>query len=420
MYSPFYDKKGNPMDISRIKYCHLEQLVECEEGHHLEFKEKLEDGGKNHLAKVITSFANCEGGWLIVGIEDKTNKIKAIDKFDYSQKVGKIVSRVSPMPEFETKFLSLPDDKARGVLLIYVYEGKNAPYICDGAIYIRCGSNKEPIRAAERGNVEYLIKRTSSYESELNDFFRRDYFFPYSNVLMRKVTYPIVDVYLKNVSSKENKYLKKFVNRKKLINFVREKWPVFEHYQYTMNSVVFCHKQIYPGNNSGTMVVEIFYNWSCKIYLPLGEYDSEETEEIKKFYESLGMQNVDNFLLINADFVCNALMLGLMIFEGVAKEYKLKECDYAFATEIENAGESIMFFCGEKYKDYVKECGLPYASKEINKSCVYYLKDYKKVRFSTLVGSIVNDFIGPAYGFESDVILDILDDNNKKHSLEEE
>ena len=194
MYSPFYDKKGNPMDISKIKYCHLEQLKDCEEGHHLEFKEKLEDGGKNHLAKVITSFANCEGGWLIVGIEDKTNKIKAIDKFDYSQKVGKIVSRVSPMPEFETKFLSLPDDKAKGVLLIYVYEGKNAPYICDGSIYIRCGSNKEPIKAAERGNVEYLIKRTFSYESELNDFFKRDYFFPYSNVLMRKVTYPIVDV----------------------------------------------------------------------------------------------------------------------------------------------------------------------------------------------------------------------------------
>lgn len=45
MYSPFYYKKGNPMDISKIKYCHLEQLADCEEGHHLEFKEKLEDGG---------------------------------------------------------------------------------------------------------------------------------------------------------------------------------------------------------------------------------------------------------------------------------------------------------------------------------------------------------------------------------------
>lgn len=420
MYSPFYDKKGNPMDISKIKYCHLEQLVDCEEGHHLEFKEKLEDGGKNQLAKEITSFANCEGGWLIVGIEDKTNTIKAIDKFDYSQKVGKIVSRVSPMPEFETKFLSLPDEKTKGVLLIYIYEGKHAPYICDGAIYIRCGSNKEPIKAAERGNVEYLIKRTSSYESELNNFFKRDYFFPYSNMLMRRVTYPIVDVYLKNISSKKDKHLEKFANRNKLINFVREKWPVFEHYQFTMNSIVFCHKQVYPGNNGGTMVVEIFYDWSCKIYLPLGKYDSGEIDDINNFYESLGMQNIDKFPLINAGTVCNALMCGLMVFEGVAKEYKLNESDYAFATEIENAGETIMCFGGEKYKDYVRKYGLPYASKEINKSRIYYLKEHKNVKFSTLVGSIVNDFIGPAYGFESDVIWEILDDDNLKYSLEEE
>ena len=51
---------------------------------------------------------------------------------------------------------------------------------------------------------------------------------------------------------------------------------------------------------------------------------------------------------------------------------------------------------------------------------IYYLKEHKNVKFSTLVGSIVNDFIGPAYGFESDVIWEILDDENLKYSLEEE
>lgn len=407
------------MDISKIKYCHLEQLLDCEEGHHLEFKEKLEDGGKNHLAKEITSFANCEGGWLIVGIEDKTNVPKPIDKFDYSQKVGKIVSRVSPMPEFETKFLSMPDDKTKGVLLIYVYEGKKAPYICDGAIYIRCGSNKEPIKAAERGNVEYLIKRTASYEEELKEFFQRDYFFPYSNILMQRVSYPIVDVFLKNISPKKDIRLESFANRDKLINFVREKWPVFEHYQFTMNSIVFCHKQIYPGSSGGTIVLELFYDWSCKIYLPLGVSDSQEINEIKHFYEDLGMQNVDKFQLFNAGTVCNALMCCLMAFECIAKEYHLKESDYAFCTEIENAGETIMCFGGEKYKSYVMKCGLPYAAKAINKSRIYFLKEYRKVKFATLVGSIITDFIGPAYGFESDVIWEILDDDNLKYSLEE-
>jgi len=420
VYSPFYDKQGTPLDISQIKYTHLQQLVDCEEGHHLEYKLKLEDGGKNQIAKEITSFANCEGGWLIVGIEDKTKQIEPISKLDYSQKVGKIVSRVSPMPEFETRFISMPNDKMKGILLIYVYEGKKAPYVCDGSIYVRCGSNKEPIKPADRGNVEYLIKRSTSYEQELNEFFKRDYFFSYSNLLMRKVTYPIVAVYLKNISPNKDNRLNKFANRNKLISFVKKKWPVFEQYQFSMNSIIFTHKQVYSGNNSGTMVFEMFYDWSCKIYLPLGNYDSEEIGEIKLFYESLGIEKevVDKFQLINAGTVCNALMCCLMVFKGIAEKYGLKEHNYAFCTEIENAGQTVMCFSGDKYKEYVNKYGIPYAAKEVNKSEIFYLKDYKKVKFSTLISSIINDFVGPAYGFESDVIWEILDDDNMKYGLE--
>lgn len=88
MYSHFFDKKGQPLSIDKIKYGHLSQLVDCDEGHHVEYKLLLEDGGKAQLAKEITSFANCEGGWLIIGIDDKTKKIQPIDKQDYSQSIG--------------------------------------------------------------------------------------------------------------------------------------------------------------------------------------------------------------------------------------------------------------------------------------------------------------------------------------------
>ena len=88
-YSPFFDKKGKALNIERLKYNHLSQLIECDEGHHLEYKLNLEDGGKAQLAKEIASFANCEGGWLIIGIDDKTREIRPIDKKDYSQKIGK-------------------------------------------------------------------------------------------------------------------------------------------------------------------------------------------------------------------------------------------------------------------------------------------------------------------------------------------
>ena len=89
MYSPFIDEKGNTLPISKLKYSHLMQLKECDEGHHLEYKKLLEDGGKAQLAKEIASFANCEGGWLIVGIDDKTREIIPVDRCDYSQRIGK-------------------------------------------------------------------------------------------------------------------------------------------------------------------------------------------------------------------------------------------------------------------------------------------------------------------------------------------
>lgn len=46
MYSPFSDSKGRPLTIEKVKFSHLSQLVDCDEGHHVEYKLLLEDGGK--------------------------------------------------------------------------------------------------------------------------------------------------------------------------------------------------------------------------------------------------------------------------------------------------------------------------------------------------------------------------------------
>lgn len=265
------------MQIEKVKYSHLTQLKDCDEGHHLEFKLLLEDGGKAQLAKEITSFANCEGGWLIVGVDDKTKELKPIDKQDYSQRVGKIATRISPMPEFNTRFLTLPNDKKKGVLIIYVHEGKNAPYICNGSIYVRSGSSKEPVKAADRGNVEYLYERTRSYKKDVS---------------------------------------------------------------------VFC-------------LVKLFHD--------------------------------------------------------IAKEYKLKEKDYAFCVEVENAGGVVPAFYGEEYKEYVLAYGVPYAHKERNRSQIYYFRDFTKVTFETLVDTLIADDFCATLGIRSDSIFKIMQDANKRY-----
>ena len=66
----------------------------------------------------------------------------------------------------------MPENKKSCVLLVYVYEGRNAPYVCNGSIYVRSGSSKEPIKPADRGNIEYLYERSKEYIKEyiVNEF----------------------------------------------------------------------------------------------------------------------------------------------------------------------------------------------------------------------------------------------------------
>lgn len=81
--------------------------------------------------------------------------------------------------------------------MVYVYEGKNAPYICNGSVYVCSGSSKEPIKPADRGNIEYLYERAKENQKSIEDFCKRDYYYAYNSVLQRKPTYPIANVYLK-------------------------------------------------------------------------------------------------------------------------------------------------------------------------------------------------------------------------------
>ena len=68
MYNPF-----NKI-ISEIKYEDLEKLIKnnISEGWFIEYKSSFPKNKK--IADSIASFANSEGGWYIVGIEEKENE----------------------------------------------------------------------------------------------------------------------------------------------------------------------------------------------------------------------------------------------------------------------------------------------------------------------------------------------------------
>ncbi len=416
MYTPFLDNDGSPLSIEQVQYEHLGQLEECEEGHHIEYKLLLENGGKNHIAKVIASFSNCEGGWLFIGIEDGSKKIAPISKSDYSQKIGQIAKRVSPMPEFETRFISTPENVEVGVLIIYVYEGRNAPYICDGSIYVRCGSNKEPIKAADRGNVEYLVERSNFYKKKLDDFFKRDYYFDFGPPQLLEKKYSFICLYLKNISHKENRRLETYSSRRELIDFLKNDIRLFKYAQFTDNSILFMCEYVYP-KKGGTIIMELYYDYSCKIYVPVGINDPNEIETAKSFYKRYGIpeSSINEFRIYNGSMILNSVKVGLIGFKRFAEKYQLNEADYVLCSEMENIGNTILYFMGEKYQEYLRDSGgMPYAVKNCYKSKYHFLNKYPDLHFSDLASVVVRDVVGPAFGFDSDAICEMLDEDIKR------
>lgn len=238
------------------------------------------------------------------------------------------------------------------------------------------------------------------------------------NEILYKEYNSIANIYLKNISSKRDGFFNVYANRDKVIDFVKSKYKVFEHISYSMRSIIFMQKFVLPGSNSGTFIFELFYDWSCKITVPIGLSNGSRKDDYLNIYTELGYdkESVENFQLASGSDIFNALFFGMCLFENIANQYKLKEKDYAFCLEIENAGDTVVAFDGDKYKEYIEKYGIPYAHKEINKGKISFLRDFPKVSFNDLSYSLIADDLGAAFGFRSDSVFEILQDSNKKYT----
>ena len=68
--------------------------------------------------KIIASFANSRGGWLIIGVADDDHSVCPVPRgnADYSQIIGELCRRhVSPAPPFDVRFIADPANDAQGV-----------------------------------------------------------------------------------------------------------------------------------------------------------------------------------------------------------------------------------------------------------------------------------------------------------------
>ena len=178
MYNPFNKS------ISEIEYNDLEKLIKdnISEGWFVEYKGSFPKNKK--IANSIASFANSEGGWYIIGIEEDEmeSKPSEIIGFDLetnkkpADKITNIVKdNINPIPYFESKLIEIPGKKY--VLVIQVFEGNDTPYISNGSVYIRVGETSKPLAINDRYQYDKLINKKQSFQKRVTSFMDNSFFF---------------------------------------------------------------------------------------------------------------------------------------------------------------------------------------------------------------------------------------------------
>ena len=285
MYNPFNK------DISEIEYGDLEKLIEnnVSEGWFIEYKGSFPNNKK--IANSIASFANSEGGWYIVGIEENENEsgpseIIGINLDEFKKPADKITNiikdNIDPIPYFESKIVEISENKV--VLIVHVFEGNDAPYICDGRVYIRVGETSKLLAIKDRYQFEMLLNRKHEHIKKINAFMKNNFF------IEKSFKQPYLEFYLYLDSPYEflfeDFYEKEFFDEIKnifngevtLVEFdelYESKLNVGIHFlniYSTLDSIILRH----VGNNSlfqTGLTIEIFRQGHFKVIFPFNIYN---------------------------------------------------------------------------------------------------------------------------------------------------
>ena len=181
-YSPF-DK-----DIDDLRPEDLEVLKRVNEGWYVEYKRELVSASA--LAKAISAFANSYGGWLFLGVQEKTKGCSVAGRFpgipddsiDISlQKLRQSSTDIlNPTPFFRTKVLRGPCptinlSENASVLAVEIPQSHTAPHVHkDGRIYRRVADGSEPKHETDRFVLDQLWRRADPVRNFTREWIERD------------------------------------------------------------------------------------------------------------------------------------------------------------------------------------------------------------------------------------------------------
>lgn len=123
----------------------IQSLVDSGEGYNVEFKVRVPSKVRE-LTEEICAFANADGGYLLIGVDDSGKIAGAELGNDKRSAIQGSISEMSPTLNCELYPVNVG---GKTIWVIEVPSGNNKPYIFSGSIYVREGANSQKLRTAE-------------------------------------------------------------------------------------------------------------------------------------------------------------------------------------------------------------------------------------------------------------------------------
>ena len=408
MYSPFRNEQGQPKDLADVTFEDLSQLADLEEGYVLEFKRTWNENVRKKIPKIIASFANSRGGWLIIGIADDDKSVCPIPRIsaDFSQIFGELCRHhVSPTPRFDARFIVDPTNDKQGVVVVQVHEGDFPPYVADGIVEIREGSTSGP--ALGSALVELYGKATKRTQ-EIREFCRRTIWYPGDNRGMyltessfhgayipfsstgqhhtsvainttpnqRAVPIPLFNLYFFRMGSRANQS----ISRSIIDTHVDAMRSAFAqqtmecHVQHAHDSLILRASIAIPGGPAHS-AIELFPDESIKLTVPAIMLELDAYKKAVDELKQDGIEIVPGARFIGATRTLKRVTRMASILDRYVRERGISWTSYAVAYELENMEGVMLWSEKETYRTYIRNHGLLFCGTTDGRSRIRYLDD---------------------------------------------
>lgn len=326
-YTPFDNK------IRDLKASDLVMLQQAEEGWYIEYKSEVVKASA--LAKSVSAFANTYGGWLFLGIAEKSKSEPVAgnfqgihrDEIDASlQRIRKALNdHVNPVPFFETKVLWGPEDSIgleedRAVICVWIPRSVATPHVHkNGVIYRRVSDSSEPRAENDRFVLDQLWRRADDLNRVYEKWHDRDPEFsneeaeqPYLRIMIVADKWEDQEVYIESDESEI----------RRIFQGTEDSFGVPFDTVYS-TSTGYLGRQI---NNNDLfhlgLTWKLGHDVSSDVLIPLPQYKTTSIDELKLHY--IGYENVSSFISLlkkynisNIRIVDLNYVLSMLI--GVAK-----------------------------------------------------------------------------------------------------